>query len=488
MHITIKEFNGKNPLNVSADSDAYYVKLANRIYRQLKSGRDIPLSVYKNSLREIAIRTVKYFEDVISGIGIWASFRNAHNSLYGKKLPFYDVDEDTYIDDEINIEDIKYLIWSTVVETNENLILNPHSPGVEGVAELIYNIFDEEFEKAPMNEEVLAVLCDASRYVDFMKIKPILSWLLCDCYLTSTADAVDSIAELARNYVENVGTDVSLAFYVAMSHYSITHKTGPLALLPQHWLALLLEYHKMGLMARNIKAIEGLSLGVFKNKKRNETTIEVESTDGTYYTVEIDSFAAQSVEDILSYPLLIMQLAKFGKTWQLNGSCIPVGDDGIFEEERKRWEDSEKRKKVIHDCYHKKANGKDLLFFETYDDFQKWMGVPATPSPELEDFKKRKHIAVYIDNDGEPTIIYSSVEAIASPDNPFYDEQIATECALGILSPDFGPSPEFVSYLVKHGLLKDAYINTEKGRNKAIVQNNIDFLTRFLQRADYYEM
>lgn len=50
------------------------------------------------------------------------------------------------------------------------------------------------------------------------------------------------------------------------------------------------------------------------------------------------------------------------------------------------------------------------------------------------------------------------------------------------------PLSEIVSYLVKHGLLKDAYINTEKGRNKAIVQNNIDFLTRFLQRADYYEM
>ena len=47
---------------------------------------------------------------------------------------------------------------------------------------------------------------------------------------------------------------------------------------------------------------------------------------------------------------------------------------------------------------------------------------------------------------------------------------------------------EIVSYLVKHGLLKDASINTAKGRNKAIVQNNIDFLTRFLQRADYYEM
>lgn len=488
MLITIKEFNGKNPLKVSADSDAYYVKLANRIYRQLKSGRDIPLSIYKNSLREIAIRTVKYFEDVISGIGIWASFRNAHNSLYGKKLPFYDVEEDTYIDDEINIEDIKYLIWSTVVETNENLILNPHSPGVEGVAELIYNIFDEEFEKAPINEEVLAVLCDASRYVDFMKIKPILSWLLCDCYLISTSDAVDSIAELARDYAENFCSDVQLAFYVAMSHCSITYKTGPLALLPQHWLALLLEYHKMGLMARNIKTIEGLDFGVFKNKKKNDTTIEVESTAGNHYTVEMDSFAQQSLEDTLSNPMLIMQLAKFGRTWQLNGSCISTKDEYLFEEERKRWEDSENRKKSIHDYYYKKANGKDLLFFETYDDFQKWMGVPATPSPELEDLKKRKHIAVYIDKDGEPTIIYSNVEAISSPDNPFYDEQIATEYALGMLAPDFSPSPEFVSYLVKHGLLKDASINTEKGRNNAIVQENIDFLTRFLQRADYYEM
>ena len=51
-----------------------------------------------------------YFEDVISGMGIWRAFILTHKELYGKYLPFYTPD-DHYYDDEVNLEDVRFLLW-----------------------------------------------------------------------------------------------------------------------------------------------------------------------------------------------------------------------------------------------------------------------------------------------------------------------------------------------------------------------------------------
>lgn len=129
-----------------------------------------------------------------------------------------------------------------------------------------------------------------------------------------------------------------------------------------------------------------------------------------------------------------------------------------------------------------------LDYFAGYDAFQQWIGISTDSSSEFDDVKTAKHIMMFLDKGNEPTIIYKNVEVISSPDNPFYDEQYATEHALEMLFSDFSPSGELVSYLANNGMLKDASIKTNKGPNKEIVQENIDFLTRFLQREDYCDI
>ena len=487
MLITIKEIYEKNPLYVKAVSDSYYAKLANQIYRQLKKA-DMPMNIRRNSLREIAIKSVKYFEDVISQFGIWATFRNLHNSLYGKKLPFYDVDESEYIDDEINIEDVKYIVWSTIIETNDNIMLNPHAPAIEDMAMMIYSVLDDEFENAPINDELLDVMCEPSQYDDFMKVKFLLSWFLIDCYLTSKIDTLDYIQEVADEYVENTGRDERLCFYNAMSHCSVTYKTGPLALLPQQWMAALLDYHEMHSQADVLRTIEGVNVASFLLKERKESTIVVESVDSKIYEVELHSFAQEGLEKVVSRPVLIMQLAKYGATWLLNGFCIPIDEDQIHKEDVERWKKYTENKKITTRFYEEKARGKKMLFFAGYEVFQQWIGIPSQSSSDFDDVKKAKHIMLFLDEKNDPTIIYKNIEAIYSPDNPFYDEQYATKHALELLFPDFSPSGELVSYLANNGMLKDASIKTNKGRNKEIVQKNIDFLTRFLQRGDYFDI
>lgn len=50
-----------------------------------------------------------YLEDLVSGSELWNSFVRKHTKLYDKPLPFY-VTED-YAEEEINNEDICFLIW-----------------------------------------------------------------------------------------------------------------------------------------------------------------------------------------------------------------------------------------------------------------------------------------------------------------------------------------------------------------------------------------
>lgn len=74
-----------------------------------------------------------YLEDQISGLGLWQSFTTEHKRLYGKYLPFYAVSSD-YIADEINEEDIRFIIWNTwqkVSSLHEHAYINPNNPSIK---------------------------------------------------------------------------------------------------------------------------------------------------------------------------------------------------------------------------------------------------------------------------------------------------------------------------------------------------------------------
>ena len=80
---------------VASASDAYYVKLANKIHDYIRFAglNDILTEFEQHNLAKLI---TFYFEDVISDVGIWRAFVAVHKEMYGKYLPFYDVDESRY--------------------------------------------------------------------------------------------------------------------------------------------------------------------------------------------------------------------------------------------------------------------------------------------------------------------------------------------------------------------------------------------------------
>ena len=97
-----KDWMQIHPYKQSTPIDSYYTSLANRIYDMMVE-TELINSFEPEDTKQICIRMAAYFEDVISGLGIWRAFITKYKELFGKYLPFYTPD-DHYYDDEVNYD------------------------------------------------------------------------------------------------------------------------------------------------------------------------------------------------------------------------------------------------------------------------------------------------------------------------------------------------------------------------------------------------
>ena len=172
----IKDWLAIHPYIQQQATDRYFVDLANRLYSTCTI-REIPESIKK----KLCLYTAAYFEDVISGLGLWQAFIKKHLELYDTSLPFYTIRPD-YIKDEINEEDIRFIIWNTLEKAPyKHLYINPMDRNIEETAHLFFRILDEEYETAPANATLQEFFMDFKGKED---ANHKLRWLFGHTYLT----------------------------------------------------------------------------------------------------------------------------------------------------------------------------------------------------------------------------------------------------------------------------------------------------------------
>lgn len=183
-------------------------------------------------LRAIVVNLTLYYEDVMADTGVWRGFTNKMHEMYGKYLPFYSMNDKEYLQDEPSLEDVKFVVWNTLVNTrsSQGRIVNPETPAVEYVAEAAYGLMDEWFEEIPVNEDLKAYFEKADFMDDYYLQRDVLKWLTYDCYLTYIPNSDDLVKGDALDYAEILNDDHAGA-YVAESQVPYTHRIGPLALL-----------------------------------------------------------------------------------------------------------------------------------------------------------------------------------------------------------------------------------------------------------------
>jgi len=177
--ISTLELRALHPNGVIADSDMYFASLANKIFRTLLNDKLIKRECDEYFLRQISLKSSSYLEDTVSQWGLFDGFRKLHSEICGKLMPFYNVDEE-YYRDEINIEDVQFLVWSTfqeiINEKEEICFINPDNPMLMLMSSVIFDILDEEYEFTPENEKIYELLHKAD-LDDFIDFRQLLEWL-----------------------------------------------------------------------------------------------------------------------------------------------------------------------------------------------------------------------------------------------------------------------------------------------------------------------
>ena len=210
-NLYIKDWLAIHPYTRQQPTDSYFVDLANRLYPTCTI-KEIPESFKK----KLCLYTAAYFEDIISGLGLWKVFIKKHLELYGTSLPFYAIHPD-YIKDEINEEDIRLIIWNTLEKAPyQHPYINPMDRNIEATAHSFFRILDEEYETAPANDTLQDFFM---RFNGKEDANHRLRWLFGHTYLTEP-----SVQEYIAQVTE---TDKFII------------PCGPLALFLHEWIDLL---------------------------------------------------------------------------------------------------------------------------------------------------------------------------------------------------------------------------------------------------------
>ena len=197
-----------HPYKLQQDSDAYFVALANKLYKVC----ELP-SLSSVGRKHLCLYLAAYLEDQISGLGLWRAFVKEHEHLYGTSLPFYNLSAE-YVEDEVNLEDVCFLIWNTwQKDLTDHAFVNPMDELIQKQAARFMELLDAAYEEAPENAS-LENFFKSFGSLDEADKK--LTWLFGRTYLTEPS---------MLPYIERVAADDRFII-----------PTGPLALYLFEWI------------------------------------------------------------------------------------------------------------------------------------------------------------------------------------------------------------------------------------------------------------
>lgn len=240
-----KDWLTLHPYRQSTPIDSYYTGIANRIYDILKR-TELSNSFEDDEPKQIAIRLAAYFEDVISELNIWRTFITTYKEMFGKYLPFYQPD-DHYYDDEVNYEDVRFLLWHYTQQYHglrKGTFVNPDNPANEMTARLVYQLFCDEWTTAPQNERMQHYLSEENRFGEVETYEPLLLWFHYNSYLLTGSN--QEFTEYARHLwaeAEKTGEKLDNHLFSLHRHLAYNSKTPFLALTSPQWLARILASH-----------------------------------------------------------------------------------------------------------------------------------------------------------------------------------------------------------------------------------------------------
>jgi|GEM_PF-47707 len=473
-----------HPYPKSTSADGYYVQLANKVFDVFKTtqfGFDLPV----DDVKEIACAITAYFEDIISGIGMFKAFTRKHRELYGSPLPFYAVDEEDYYEDEINEADIRFLLWHYMQQTHgkhNHSILNPDNPGIHMVALKILLIFEKEYETAPENEQFKHYYSPEYRYNEYYGLRYAMQWLQWNSYLFfHQSRELNRSVDAIQNDVTNENADAEI--YDTRDTFVHNHPSPMLAMYTNEWLSeILTPAHPDYELVRSIgRKKDGIYLFTgeegnnfcFRNLKTKEQIVATKDSIAENAPLK----ANQTLADT--------GFIRFNNEWWMTGSMATFPYSEEVEQQLSKSSDIPDE---IYQNILKKSDNRHIHYFGNKAELHQFFNkvLETENNPENEAFDNVRNLLVFVTPSG--ISIYPDIcDYIKDEQNPYYHEQMAKAEAFSIYADMYDHPVELVSTLHDQHLLPDAQLKSlvSEERGKELIQGNAGFMMRYFYGAKY---
>lgn len=244
--MTVKQFMAQQPgYPEVAITDKYYYVVAVHLCRAWdKCG---VLTSLDDEVRvRVVLALIGYYQDVVADAGLWRTFTSQHEAQFGSPLPHYKRSED-YVDYELNIDDLRYLIWYTLDYSMDNAP-QPHDESIMALAHAMHVVLDYDYEHAPVPVELtMLTSLDLNDENDRMATYDLAHWFYWRSYLMQR-NALDATAQAmpqARAIIEQCGEgDASPMLHDLNDRIMASRPAvvGPISMPLSQWLQLITDH------------------------------------------------------------------------------------------------------------------------------------------------------------------------------------------------------------------------------------------------------
>lgn len=493
--VYLKEWVKYHPYKKTDEVDRYYCELVNRINKRLWTfnvleGEDI---VDEGIYEETAMFIAAWFEDIISQTGIWQVFTSQCLKRYGSRLPFYEIG-DYYYADEINLEDLRFIIWHCFQRKNIGIkVYNPENQGIELLALDIYSILDNEYETAPENERLIDFFDFSSlNEGNFQEYRNKLEWFYFNCYINQGVleSYIESMSDEMDRLDNDENMDPATADIMLYSHRInkvLNGRTPLLAITAAEYLKLILEADGGSADAPYMNIDSRKENFYLVTDEADDYYVFKELTDDeNEYKVVKNSLQLGYRELVPGDTIVTSSLFRYGSYWCHNGAMMNYGigeNPGIIEQIKENF--SRYNQKEAYNRFISSTGGKHFVFVKGtkgFDDFMSekvgYRNAPGVNTPDLGD----DVVMITATEENGLCILHNFCDCISSPDNMYYNKENAEKYAIYILTDRNSVPYEICCRLLDNGYLKDAGLRSTKGEEygRKFVKDNALFI------ADYF--
>ena len=244
MEITVKDYMERQPGNPKvAETDRFYLWIALRV---AKLWDESPwLRGLDEDVRlDVVLAVTGYYQDVVADGGLWRSFSRLHDDRHGTPLPHYGRSED-YVDYELNLNDVRYIIWWTIAGECGDEVIDPLDKELEALATAFFMLLDEEYEQAPVPRQFcIASEVDLDNPLDAQRIYDYAYWLYWRSFLLrpSSQAVMERATPEAHAIIARAGEkDVRPLLLELNERLMYKEPAGPIPLTTAQWLRLIID-------------------------------------------------------------------------------------------------------------------------------------------------------------------------------------------------------------------------------------------------------